>query len=267
MKVIGKIIKLIINAFAILIKHNQAALKYLFTKALKNETTNFIENQYYQNYAHIDKSILLLKKLGADNSIIVDVGGADGTTSEIFAKNFAENKIYVFEPIRENFNQIEKKQNKYSNLVLFNKALGNCELNTKINIASRVTSSSIFNLNPDQNSSIFSSDLNFCRSEEIIITKLDNVIAKDIVIGIMKLDVQGYEMEALKGANSSIERTMIIVIEMNNHNHYPGAPKYYEIDEYLRNRNFSIFDVFPSTKDLGRLKEWDSIYLNNNFLS
>ncbi|MBK7501082.1 MAG: FkbM family methyltransferase [Ignavibacteriales bacterium] len=149
---------------------------------------------------------------------------------------------------------------------MFNKALGNIELNSKINIASRVTSSSIFNLNPDQNSSIFSGDLNFCRSEEITITTLDSVIEKDIAIGIIKLDVQGYEMEVLKGANSLLDRAMIIVLEMNNHNHYPGAPKYFELDEYLRNRNFTIFDIFPSTKDSGRLKEWDSIYINNKYL-
>lgn len=139
-------------------------------------------------------------------------------------------------------------------------------MSAKINIASRVTSSSIFNLTPDQNSSIFSSDLNYCRSENIVITKLDNILDKNTVVGIMKLDVQGYEMEVLKGASSSIERIMIIVLEMNNHNYYPGAPKYYEVDEYLRNKNFSIIDIFPSTKDLGRLKEWDSIYLNNKYI-
>jgi len=266
LKIIREFIKLIIDVLAKLIKYNQASLKYLFAKALRSETINFIENQYYQSYAHIDKSIQLLKKLNFENSIIVDVGGADGTTSEIFARNFKENKIYVFEPILENFNQIEEKQKKIKNLVLFNKALGNGELNSKINIASRVTSSSIFNLSPDQNSSIFSKDLNFCRSEEIIITKLDSVIEKDQVIGIIKLDVQGYEMEVLKGANSVLERTMLIVLEMNSHNHYPGAPKYFEVDEYLRNRNFLIFDIFPSTKDSGRLKEWDSIYINNKYL-
>jgi hypothetical protein len=97
-------------------------------------------------------------------------------------------------------------------------------------------------------------------------TALDNILTKDTTVGIMKLDVQGYEMEVLKGANSSIERIIIIVLEMNNHSYYPGAPKYFEIDEYLRNKNFTIFDIFPSTKDMGRLKEWDSIYLNNRYI-
>lgn len=93
MKVIREIIKLFINAFAVLIKQNQYTLKYLFTKALKSETIDFIENQYYRNYAHIDKSIEILKIFDIDNSIIVDVGGADGTTAEIFAKNFSKKKF------------------------------------------------------------------------------------------------------------------------------------------------------------------------------
>ncbi|MBK7501083.1 MAG: hypothetical protein IPI19_18915 [Ignavibacteriales bacterium] len=94
MKII-QIIKIFIDVFSKLIKYNQASLKYIFIKALRSETINFIENQYYQSYAHIDKSIQLLKKLHFENSIIVDVGGADGTTSEIFARNFIKNKIYV----------------------------------------------------------------------------------------------------------------------------------------------------------------------------
>ena len=265
MKIIREFIKLIIDVFAKLVKNNQASLKYLYTNALKSETINFIENQYYQGYAHIDKSIEMLKKIGIDNSIIVDVGGADGTTSKIFAKQFTSNKVYVFEPIKENFNQIIEKQKKYGNLIIYNKALGSSQLESKINIATRVTSSSIFNLNPDKSSTIFSNDLDNQRSEEISIITLDSIITEAATIGIIKLDVQGYELEVLKGAISSLYKTKIILLEMNNHNHYPGAPKYYEIDEFLRNNNFTLVDIFPSTKDRGRLKEWDSIYLNNKY--
>ena len=267
MQIIQKLAKIFITAFSLVIKNNKDALKYLFTKSLKNETINFIEEQYYQNYAHIDKSIQLLKKLGLPDSVIIDVGGADGTTSKIFAIGFPEKEIYVFEPIAENFFQLESVKKNFNNLKLFKKALGRNESKVKINIATRITSSSIFNLNPDKKSAIFSKDLVQSRVEEIEITTLDIAIPHHLSIGILKLDVQGYELEVLQGADSMIPRTAIIVLEMNNHNHYSGAPKYYEIDHFLRNVNFTLFDIFPSTKDLGKLKEWDAIYLNNNFLS
>jgi hypothetical protein len=79
----------------------------------------------------------------------------------------------------------------------------------------------------------------------------------------MKIDVQGFEMDVLKGAEMTIGRTDIIVLEANNHEGYKGSAKYYDIDRFMRDHNFSLYNIFPSIIDDGKLKEWDMIYLNN----
>ena len=102
-------------------------------------------------------------------------------------------------------------------------------------------------------------------TEKIQISKLDVEIPDYFHILILKIDVQGYELEVLKGARESLKRTVIVTLEMNNHIGYLGSAKYFEIDEYLRNAGFILYDIFPSSKIEKQLAEWDSIYLNTKF--
>jgi FkbM family methyltransferase len=266
MNLIASCIKRFINLFSSIIRKNKDVLKYLFTVSLKNEIIDFYDNEFLKGYTHIDKTIITAKKICKGNFIIVDVGGADGTTGKIFSKNFPENEIWIFEPLQENYLQIENLKTQFHNFNLFPNALGSKHEKSIINKADRITSSSIFNLNPDSKSEIFSEILEKRGEEEIEITTLDIIIPADKTIGILKIDVQGYELEVLKGGDQSLKRTNLIVLELNNHNGYVGAPKYYEVDNYLRNCAFTLYDIFPSTKDKGNLKEWDAIYINNRLI-
>ena len=262
MKITTSIIKSFINVFSRLVRNNKDIRKYLFTVSLKDELAAFFDNEYYQGYSHINKAISIAQKYCSSEDIIIDVGGADGTTPKIFSKAFPDKIIYVFEPINENYIVIKKLINEYPNIRLIAKAAGSSEGITTINKANRITSSSIFELNADQDSAVFAEPLYNEGIENIEITTIDNAIPPGKT-ALMKIDVQGFELEVLKGAKGILKNTKVIVLEMNNHNVYKGSPKYYEVDEFLRKNNFTLYDIFPSLKDDGRLKEWDVIYLNN----
>ena len=68
----------------------------------------------------------------------------------------------------------------------------------------------------------------------------------------------------LKGAETTLKRTDIVVLEANNHGGYAGSAKYFDIDNYMRGHNFTLYDILPSIVDNGKLKEWDMIYMNNS---
>lgn len=265
MKITTSIVKSILNGFSRIVQKNRDIRKYLFTISLKDELISFYDNEYYQGFSHLNKAISLAKKYCSVDDIIIDVGGADGVTPKILSKAFPLNKIYVFEPIKENYTLIGKILNEFPNIILIPKAAGSKEGKTIINKAASLASSSIFELNIDPESIIFAENLKTEGKEDIEITTIENSVPSGNV-AIMKIDVQGFELEVLKGSGKILKTTRLIVLEMNNHDGYKGAPKYFEIDEYLRNNNFVLFDIFPSLKDEGRLKEWDSIYYNNAFL-
>lgn len=60
---------------------------------------------------------------------------------------------------------------------------------------------------------------------------------------ILKLDVQGYELEALKGFEKHIRSCAVIQIELSLSPIVPGAPLLNEVVDYLWQRGFAIFDI------------------------
>jgi FkbM family methyltransferase len=256
--------KLIDLSFAPL-KKNKTFLSYLFDHTLRNEMEERSEKGELFPHHHIYRSIRLAKKLLNQKFIILDIGGGIGATAKLFNQFFPENKIIVFEPINDNFDAIKIRFSATTNIEIIKCAAGNENSVKKINIANRITSSSILPLAADLNSTVFNDkNLGQVRDECIEIVRLDDFMLNDHnEIGILKIDVQGFELDVLKGAEVTLKRTDVIVLEANNHDGYVGSPKYYDIDDFLREHNFTLYDILPSIVDNGKLKEWDLIYLNN----
>ena len=204
MKIFSPIIKFFINIFCLFVKKNKNIKEYLFTVALRNEVIDYIENKYYAQYEHIKRSISVLKeKLNINNFIILDIGGSTGRTSIMYSQAFSSNNVYVFEPIKETFEVLTTNTKRFKNIKPVNKAVGNKSGTEIINVAKRISSSSLLELKADKKSDLFADNLEKVNTEEIIICKIDEEIQSDVNVGIMKIDVQGFEVEVLKGAEKT----------------------------------------------------------------
>jgi FkbM family methyltransferase len=264
--IFSEFIKILINAFFKPLKKNQTFLSYLINHTLREELEGRIERGEFFPLNHIHRSIRLAKKLPDQDFIILDIGGGIGASVILYNKFFPGNKIIVFEPVFDNYTLIKSKISSISNIEVFNCAVGNENAKKQINIANRITSSSLLPLAADNNSTVFNeTNLGQRGIENIEIVKLDDFLEKiPDEIGIMKIDVQGYEMNVLQGSEEILKKTKIVLLEATNHDGYAGSPKYYTIDNYLREHNFSLYDILPSILDKGKLKEWDIIYINDS---
>jgi FkbM family methyltransferase len=247
-----------------IIKMSDDAVRYFLTHTLHNEVVEFSDQELFTHYLHIEKACKILQEIHPSEQMIVDVGGADGTTAGIFLQQLPSAKVIVFEPLKENLEQLKMRFLLEPRVQIIDKAVGSKVGQAMLHQAQRNTASSLYPLNQNIRDGIFSTILEETGKIPISITTLDEVFKDYQSIGILKLDVQGFELEVLKGATACLKNTTIIVLEVNNHDGYIGAPKYYLLDEFLRNAHFTLFDIFPSTKDAnGQLKEWDVIYINN----
>jgi FkbM family methyltransferase len=79
----------------------------------------------------------------------------------------------------------------------------------------------------------------------------------------IKLDLQGYEMEALKGAGAALERTVAIEVELSTVPLYQGAVLLPEMAVYLADRGYSLFSVEPALVDYasGRVLQLDGLFV------
>ncbi len=267
MKVLAFIIKPFLNIVAWFLKLSRHNIYYLVSGPLRNEIQEV--SFYVFAYQHIDAAISIAQSLNnVKGNTILDVGGGQATTAEIFQKAYPNHKIYIFEPIQSNAQIIAKTAIQYSNWNLITKAAGSQIGTSQINIAQRVTASSLLELDTNiLGEGTYKDVLAFKNTEAISLTTLDSEISSDAIIDVLKMDVQGYELEVLKGASSTIARTKVIVFEVNNHQGFKNAPTYYNIDSFLRLHNFVLYDMYPNHRENGKLMDCDSIYVNQKFLN
>jgi len=266
--ILFEFIKILIDAFIYPFKKNKTILSYLLNNTFRQELEEKIEKGEVFPLQHIHRSIRLAKKFSNQNFIILDIGGGIGASVKLYNKLFSENRIIVFEPVLENYNTIKSTFEGFSNIEVCNVAVGNENSKREINIANRITSSSLLPLAADTDSNFYNEKyLGHNRIENIEIVRLDDFLDKSQTeIGIMKIDVQGYEMNVLRGAELTLKKTNIVLLEVTNHDVYAGSPKYFDIDLYLRDHDFTLYDIIPSVLDKGRIKEWDCLYISKSAL-
>ncbi len=261
MKRFAFIVKPFLNVVAWFLKLSRHNIYYLVNGPLHEEIKEAYQKVY--SHQHIETAIVLAKQYSVNpEAVILDAGGGTGTTAKMFSDRFPGKTIYIFEPIESNQEIIQKQVGQYKNWTLIPKAVGAAPAKTVIHIANRITSSSLLDLNPGMSGDYLSDALIEKGVQEIIITTLDNEIPISTFVDILKIDVQGFELEVLKGGELTLKRTLVILLEISTHDGYKGAPKYYDIDEYLRTRQFELFDLTPSLRENNKLLEWDAIYVN-----
>ncbi|MFS1909240.1 FkbM family methyltransferase [Vibrio lentus] len=140
--------------------------------------------------------LLLLEKYREKD--IIDAGGSFGD-SAIVLSGYTDKTIHVFEPTTKMFD-LAKKTVEYNNLdekIVLNKlALGDKRENQTIQVADDFSS---FYHSSDNEDKI--------ETEVVNIETLDDYVARnDIDVGVIKVDVEGYEEKLLDGAIRTITR-------------------------------------------------------------
>jgi FkbM family methyltransferase len=214
-----------------------------------------------------------IERLSYSNSpTIVDGGANRGQTIEEFQSRFQEPKIHAFEPDERAFRKLKKGFSHLSNLNIYQQALGASNEKININMTEDTTKSSI--LNPiDRNKQINenlqkSESANNLQKEISQQTKVEQVRLDNKLesVDILKLDLQGYELEALKGSRKILEDCKIVFLEVFFEEIYEGNAMYWEVDKFLRKNGFVIYNYYDLyTRLNGNISGGDGIYLNRDY--
>lgn len=194
----------------------------------------------YLNYVFPLVEILdLFNKLPRIDNCI-DVGSNRGQFAIVFKKKFPNARLYSFEPQIKNL-QIQKKFLK--NTRFFNYCLGNKSGKQMFNVTKRDDSSSLLEPLIFKNSIYKVVDKFFTK-----IKKLDNTIKLNKKKkNLLKLDVQGYELEVLKGSIKNLSKIDFIIIEICSKKNYLNQPNKNKIISFLNKNNFNIMKISNKT--------------------
>jgi FkbM family methyltransferase len=81
----------------------------------------------------------------------------------------------------------------------------------------------------------------------------------------VKLDLQGYELEALQGATATLEFAVAIEVELSTVLLYEGAALLPEVVSYLDARGYSLFSIEPALVDYesARVLQLDGLFVRS----
>jgi FkbM family methyltransferase len=199
-----------------------------------------------------------LKSLySSDKPKVVDVGAHKGQTIEDLKKTFEEIKIHAFEANPRRSKELDKKYSN-SDVKVYNIALGPDNCSTKMNISKMDAASGI--LKPtDKNVSFFGKVVEKKKTINVEQKRLDNILESGV--DIIKLDVQGYELEVLKGCSGIISEVEIVLLETSFKKLYKGQKTFCRINDYMRKRNFEVYNTYEKkVTESGELAEFDVIF-------
>ena len=161
---------------------------------------------------------------------ILDIGAYKGEWTKMCLKIYPDAKYYLFEP-QKRLELVFKKP--LPNNIIYENILLGQKNHHNVNFYENKTSSSVFR---------FGNHNNPTPKKTISLDSFSNK-QKISSIDILKIDVQGYELEVLKGAVSSLKNTQFIIVEVSFLEIYEKAPLAHEVIQFLDIQNFQIFDI------------------------
>jgi FkbM family methyltransferase len=182
----------------------------------------------------IEYSLIRMKRLGFRPSVAIDVGAYVGDWTRIFKRVFPDASVLMIEPQQSKIPALTRVTSELSNVELRSALLGGepqasvgfCESET----ASSVLTEAANRLPPTTHMEMTTLD---------VMTQ-DGLFARPDFI---KLDVQGYEIEVLRGAVRTLESTEAVLVEVNLLRLHQGAPLFHESAEYMGQCGFQVYDV------------------------
>ena len=196
---------------------------------------------------------------------LFDIGSNKGQFILLIEKIFDIDKnIYSFEPIKEIFEKQKIFFSNKKNISFFNFALGEKSSIKTLKITKRKDSSSFFEINDN----IKNTDYLVDEKREIEIKSLDEIMEKRILIKpiLAKIDVQGYELEVLKGSKNLLKKIKYIIIEVSENEIYAGQALANKIVKYLNDMNFKPIKETKTYKISGTEFKQKDILFENIFL-
>jgi FkbM family methyltransferase len=217
----------------------------------------------YTAATHPDKRLANSLKY-FDIDLILDIGANVGQFAQSVLDNGYSGKIISFEPIKNCHEKLTQKAKSVKNWVIYDQgAIGSKEEWVEINISKNSVSSSILGIKKAHIEG--EPDSKYIAKEKVKVRRLDDVIrAEDFFKKIfIKIDVQGFEMEVLKGGQNVLNQASLVSIELSLVPMYENNGIIYtDVIKYMEDHGFYLFGVQTGfvNKETGQVLQADGLF-------
>ncbi|MEI8349047.1 MAG: FkbM family methyltransferase [Candidatus Omnitrophota bacterium] len=202
----------------------------------------------------MEEALQHISSLGYSPPIIIDVGAAGGTPALL--NIFPDAKYIWIEPLKEFESHLNKLSKRYNGQVI-------------IAAAGKLSGVSVITISPD----LYGSSLSYDNSNESTLREVNTIRLDDLIEEhnlknniLLKVDVQGYELEVLEGAQHVLQVCEVVILEVSLFKFQRDYPDFSEVVEYMKKRNFVVYDIVDGhNRPLdGALAQKDVLFVKEN---
>lgn len=180
------------------------------------------------------ESLFHLKRLGFQPTAIIDVGTANGTFPLL--KVFPHSNFLWIEPLSEFEPDLIKLKQKYKGNYLI-AAAGKNDGSIDINVHADLVGSSLLHESDGTKADGL--------KRTVRMVKLDSLDEKNNLKDniLLKIDVQGTELDVLEGAEQLISKCEVILLEVSFFKFLEINPEFFDVIFYMKKKGFVVYDI------------------------
>jgi FkbM family methyltransferase len=188
---------------------------------------------------HLDTLELLEMLCGSPPRVIHDVGANVGTWTCLAKSLYPDAAVEAFEPLQEHMAGFRQWTAPWKDVRLHLIALGPRDGTVALEVTDFSDASSVLPL-ADEGRRTFK--IASVGHRDVPMATLDGLVAAGDVRApdLIKLDIQGYELEALRGAQRSLEAARAVICEVSFRRFYEGQALFPEVLAHMDERGFRL---------------------------
>lgn len=202
---------------------------------LRNEiyNKNFSEANFYR------------KLIEVESPIIIDIGAHTGESVEFFSEIFPSANFYSVEPDPESYKKLIN--NVSSNVTTLNAAVGSSNKTLSFYQYEKSHLNSLYPINKSSKDSLGYAETCVEKKIEVFCVTLDNLVDKfglsDKEIDLLKIDVQGAELDIFSSGQNALKKINNITLELNLFDFYEKKNNFLSLESLLHG-----FELYAITK-------------------
>jgi len=206
---------------------------------------------WFQFFTHI-------KKQGFNPTTIVDVGVA--TDTEELYRHFPQSRYLFIEPVAEFEPSLQALCRQYNGTYML-AAAGATDGELEIRVTPDLGGTSMFETLESKDGAY--DMLPRTVPQFTIDTMWDTLELSGPAL--LKIDVQGGEIEVIKGAIKTLNNFEVIILEVGMIEQYVGQPIFHEYIAYLATQGFVVYDIIHvGYADTGMLAQLDLVFVKKD---